>query len=328
LDMSRIVSGKLRLDVQPVSLAEVIEQAVFSVQPMADGREVRLTTVLDPYAGPISGDPARLQQVLWNLLTNGIKFTPKGGKVQVVLERVNSHIEVSVMDTGEGISPEFLPHIFGRFQQADASTTRRHGGLGLGLSIVKQLIELHGGSVTVRSAGKGQGSTFTLALPLTAARQDAGLTHDDARHHPASARGEQAAVIQPDLSGVSVLVVDDDPDAREIMRNIVSRSGAKVLTAESAATGLAALRSLRPTVLISDIGMPVEDGYDLIRRVRELSVDEGGKTPAVALTAFARSADRQRALLAGYQMHLSKPVEPRELLAVCASLAGRLSPRD
>lgn len=325
LDMSRIVSGKLRLDVQPVALAEVIEQAMHSVRPMADGRSVRLTTVLDPYAGPVSGDPARLQQVLWNLLTNAIKFTPKGGKVQVVLERVNSHIEVSVVDTGEGISADFLPHVFGRFRQADASTTRRHGGLGLGLSIVKQLIDLHGGSVSVKSPGKGMGSTFTLSLPLAVARHDASLTNDDARHHPGASRRDQSSVPLPDLSGVSVLVVDDDPDAREIMRKIISRSGAEVVTADSAANAFEVLQMLRPTLLISDIGMPVEDGYDLIRRVRELSVEDGGKTPAVALTAFARSEDRQRALLAGYQMHLSKPVEPLELLAVCASVAGRVS---
>jgi PAS domain S-box-containing protein len=324
LDMSRIISGKVRLDVQRLALAEVVTNAVQSVRPSAEVKGVRLITVLDPHAGPIAGDAGRLQQVFWNLLTNAIKFTPRGGRVQVVLERVNSHLEVSVIDTGEGIDPSFLPYVFERFRQADASTTRRFGGLGLGLSIVKNIVELHGGSVRVKSAGKGQGATFTVALPIASTIHD--NDEDLTTHrHPRISQHAPSFGESPDLQGITILVVDDDADARDVMRRILGDgAGAKIILAASAAEAMELLQRQRPNILISDIGMPEEDGYDLIRKVRALPPESGGRTPAIALTAFARSEDRQRALRTGYQMHVAKPVEPSELLTVCASLTGRV----
>jgi signal transduction histidine kinase len=322
LDMSRIISGRIRLDVQRVSMADVVTAAIQSVQPSADVKGLRLRTVLDPYAGPVAGDVNRLQQVVWNLLTNAIKFTPRGGQVQVLLERVNSHLEISVSDTGEGIAPEFLPHLFERFRLADASTTRRHGGLGLGLSIVKQLVELHGGTVRAKSPGSGQGSTFTVSLPVSIIKQAERATPGIIRSVSSSARGETVEL--PSLAGVTILVVDDDADARQIMERILRDGGATVVTASSASGALAILPRLLPNLLVSDIGMPNEDGYDLIKKVRALSRNDGGATPAVALTAFVRSEDRLHALRSGYQMHVAKPVEPSELLTVCASLVGRI----
>ena len=324
LDMSRISAGKVRLDVHRVVLADVVSQAVQSVQPSAEVKGVRLITVIDPSAGPVAGDAGRLQQVVWNLLTNAIKFTPRGGRVQVVLERVNSHIELNVTDTGEGIVQEFLPHVFERFRQADASTTRHYRGLGLGLSIVKYLVELHGGSVRVKSPGKGKGSTFILTLPLAPTTDRPGIDEPKERQHPRVAQGEPIFYESPNLGGITVLVVDDDPDAREVIGRILRNGNASVVTASSAAEAFEILRKLRPALLISDIGMPGEDGYDLIRKVRALTADDCGRVPAVALTAFARSEDRQRALLAGYHFHVAKPVEPSELLTVCASLVGRI----
>ena len=244
--------------------------------------------------------------------------------MQVVLERVNSHLELNVTDTGEGIEPEFLPHVFERFRQADASTTRQYRGLGLGLSIVKQLVELHGGSVRVKSPGKGKGSTFILTLPLAPTTDPRGNGETDERQHPRVPRGERVIYQRPNLNGITVLVVDDDPDAREVIARILRGGGASVLTASSAATAMEILRESMPALLISDIGMPGEDGYDLIRKVRALTAEDCGRVPAVALTAFARSEDRQRALLAGFQLHVAKPVEPSELLTVCASLVRRI----
>jgi PAS domain S-box-containing protein len=322
LDMSRIISGKVRLDVQRVDLAGVVREAVATAKPSAEAKGIRLQAVLDPRAGPVSGDPARLQQVMWNLLTNAVKFTPKGGRVQVLLERVNSHFEVSVSDTGEGIKPEFLPHVFDRFRQADATTTRRHGGLGLGLSIVKQLVELHGGSVRVVSAGLGHGTTFTLSLPLPLIQPE---PDPDVERHPpraaSSATVPQDACVQ--IAGVKVLVVDDEADARALMRRLLEDCQARVITAGSAAEALELVRAAKPDVLVSDIGMPGEDGYSLIERVRALGPEHGGQVPSVALTAYARVEDRVTAILAGFQMHLAKPVEPAELIAMVASLAGR-----
>jgi PAS domain S-box-containing protein len=319
LDMSRIISGKVRLDVQRVDLAAVVAAAVESVQPTAEAKGVRLEKVIDPHAGPVSGDPNRLQQVVWNLLTNAIKFTPRGGKVQVTLERVNSHLEVCVSDTGAGIRPEFLPHVFDRFAQADASTTRRHGGLGLGLSIVKQLVEMHSGQVRAKSPGEGLGSTFIVALPLAVIR------HDGERGvHPAAAAADAGPEAEPvTLDGLRVLVVDDDPDGRELVRRVLGASGATVVTAGSAAEGLEAVERERPDVIVSDIGMPGVDGYEFIRRVRALGRGRGGAAPAVAVTAFARSEDRRRALRAGYQSHVAKPMDAAELVEVIASVAGR-----
>jgi len=325
LDMSRISAGKVRLDVHPLLLADVVSQAVQSVRPSAEVKGVRLITVIEPSAGSVVGDAGRLQQVVWNLLTNAIKFTPRDGRVQVVLKQVNSYLELNVSDTGEGIEPEFLPHVFERFRQADASTTRHHRGLGLGLAIVKQLAELHGGTVRVKSPGKGQGSTFTLALPLAPIPDPLGSDQPEKKRHPRVAQGEPMTYQPPNLHGITVLVVDDDSDARDVIARILRDGRASVITASSAAEALEKLRKSAPALLISDIGMPGEDGYDLIRKVRALTEDAGARVPAVALTAFARTEDLQRALLAGYQFHVAKPVEPSEPLTVCASLVGRIS---
>jgi PAS domain S-box-containing protein len=322
LDMSRIISGKVRLDVQRVDLASVLEAAIGTVRPAADAKGVRLQAVLDPLALPVSGDPSRLQQVFWNLLTNAVKFTPRGGRVQVLLERVDSHLEASVIDTGEGIAPEFLPHVFDRFRQADASTTRPHGGLGLGLAIVKQLVELHGGEVIAKSGGVGRGSTFTVVLPLSVLHSEAAELPE--RRHPRGAdRVPLDAVSSFDLSGVNILVVDDEPDARALIARLLTSRNAAVRAAASASEALEMLQQEQPHVLISDIGMPMEDGYSLIRRIRALGAERGGNVPALALTAYARAEDRMKAVLSGFQMHVAKPVEPAELLAMVASLAGR-----
>jgi signal transduction histidine kinase/CheY-like chemotaxis protein len=320
LDMSRITSGKLRLDIQQVAPAKFIEAAAETVRPAAEAKGIRLEAVLDPAAGPISGDPGRLQQVVWNLLSNAIKFTPRSGRVQVVLQRVNSHVEISVADTGIGIRSEFIPHVFDRFRQADASTTRTFGGLGLGLSIVKRLVELHGGTVRAKSDGEGHGTTFTVLLPLSAVRTNADAQD---RTHPTTASALAFDFHRPDLSGIKVLVVDDEPDARDLIQRVLAECDAQVLTAGSAAEALALVKAEKPHVLVSDIGMPEVDGYELLRRVRALGPTRGGNLPAVALTAFARSEDRTRALHAGFLVHVSKPVEPSELVATVASVAGR-----
>ncbi|HEX3355484.1 MAG TPA: PAS domain S-box protein [Tepidisphaeraceae bacterium] len=318
LDMSRIVSGRIRLDVQRVDLAVVVDSAIESIKPSADAKEIQIRRLLDPLACSVAGDPNRLQQVVWNLLSNAVKFTPKGGKIEILLERVNSHVELTVTDTGQGITPDFLPYVFDRFRQADSSTSRKHGGLGLGLAIVKQLVELHGGIVRVKSAGQGQGSSFSIALPVVVIKHD-----EQKREHPSSSTFAQAFDYDAiSLKGVKVLVVDDEEDARELIRRLLTAHHAIVHTAHSAPDGLEKLKSELPGVLISDIGMPSMDGYQFIREVRNLPPDQGGKTPAVALTAFARSEDRTRAMMAGYQIHISKPVEPHELIATVASLAG------
>ncbi|HEY2588547.1 MAG TPA: ATP-binding protein [Tepidisphaeraceae bacterium] len=332
LDMSRIINGNIRLDVQRIDLPATIRAALETVRPAAEARGIRIQTVLAPPVegggggGSISGDPGRLQQVFWNLLSNAVKFTAAGGRVQVRVERVASHVEVSVIDTGEGISPEFLPHVFDRFRQADSSTTRRHGGLGLGLAIVKQLVELHGGMIRAESLGAGRGSTFIVSLPVTAPHPepDPGAGADPMRpqsaNGPAPRLGEGERVL---LDGVTVLVVDDEPDARSLVRRLLEDCRATVLTAASAAEALDLIRKEPPAVLVSDIGMPQEDGYALIRAVRALGKDHGGDTPAVALTAYARPEDRVRAIEHGFQMHVVKPFEPAELVTVIAALVGR-----
>jgi PAS domain S-box-containing protein len=317
LDMSRIISGKIRLDVQWTDLAAVVEAAVESVRPSADAKGIRLRTILDPLAGPVSGDPTRLQQVVWNLLTNAIKFTPKGGNVDVMLERVNSHLEITVHDSGIGIKPEFLPMVFDRFRQADASTSRSYGGLGLGLSIVKNLVELHGGTVRAKSPGEGQGATFIVSLPLAPFRGD------EPRQHPTTSKAPPIVSDTLQLSGIKVLVVDDEADARTLIQRVLFQCNAEVLVASNAAEGLAMLQQHKPHLLISDIGMPETDGYQFLRQVRQLPPEQGGDTPAIALTAFARSEDRTRAMMAGYQVHIAKPIEAQELLATVGSLAGR-----
>ncbi len=317
LDMSRIVSGKIRLDVQRVDLASIVDSTIDSVRHSAEAKHIQLRKVIDPYAGHVSGDPTRLQQVFWNLLTNAIKFTPPNGKVDLLVKCVNSHVEIEVHDTGIGISREFLPAVFERFRQADASTTRSHGGLGLGLSIVKTLVELHGGMVQAKSAGQGQGASFTVRLPLVAIR------NDHPNEHSPSANRFAIDCENVNLQGVKVLVVDDDSDARELITRVLKECQAEVSTVGSAKDALELLGALRPDVIISDIGMPEKDGYELIRDVRRLSAEGGGRTPAIALTAFARSEDRARALMAGYQAHLAKPIEPQELLVTVSSAIGR-----
>jgi len=306
LDVSRIISGKVRLDVQSISLSDVIEAALESVALAIQAKQIRLEKVIDPLGCAISGDFGRLQQVLWNLLTNAVKFTPKGGRIHVLCERVNSHVEVSVTDTGEGIEREFLPHLFERFSQADGSSTRQHGGLGLGLSIVRQLVELHGGSVAAESAGRGAGATFIVRLPLRVTKPQETI----AIHPAVSISAPEFAGEFHKLRGLKILVIDDDSDARELVRRFLEEYKAIPKLAESAKEAKELLMHFDPDVIVSDIGMPGEDGLDFIRRFRK----SGIKVPAIALTAFARSDDRIRSLQAGFQAHLPKPVEPAELL--------------
>jgi PAS domain S-box-containing protein len=320
LDVSRIVSGQLRLSVRAFELISVIGAAIEVVQPSADAKSIRIETILDPSAGPIAGDPDRMQQIFWNLLSNAVKFTQKGGRIQVRLQRVNSQVEVSVADTGKGIDSRLLPFVFERFRQGDGSTTREHGGLGLGLAIVRHLVELHGGVVNAYSEGANRGSEFIVQLPvLVSARTPA---PGEERVHP-SAGGSVSGGI-PSLKGLRILVVDDEPDAREIVAAILAEGGAEIATASSSRRALELIEQWRPDLLMSDIGMPIESGYDLIRKVRALPPGKGGQTPAVALTAYARAEDRLKILSAGFQMHVSKPIEPIELATVVASLMKRL----
>jgi PAS domain S-box-containing protein len=319
LDVSRIITGKLRLDVRQVDPGSFIEAAIEAVRPAAEAKNVRVQKVMDTGVVSIAGDPARLQQVVWNLLSNAIKFTPKGGRVQVRLERVNSHIEIAVSDTGVGIKPEFLPYVFDRFRQADMGTTRQHGGLGLGLAIVRHLVELHGGMVQAESPGEGQGATFVVKLPVPVYQKN-----DLAKRvHPAARETLPSYDCPERLDGLKVLVVDDEADTRELLRIGIGQCGAQVRLAASAQEALEAIENEMPDLLISDIGMPGEDGYELIRRVRALPAKSGGRIPAIALTAYARTEDRMQALRAGYQMHVPKPVEMAELMTVAASLVHR-----
>ena len=314
LDMSRIISGKVQLDVQPVDLHEVLSAALDSVRPSADAKQLRVRATLDAKAGRIRGDANRLQQVFWNLLTNAVKFTPAAGHIDVVLERVNSHVEISVEDSGIGIKPEFLAFVFDRFRQADASITRRHGGLGLGLSIVKHLVELHGGTVRVKSPGENQGSTFIIALPISVVRRT------DSGRYERPGLSDVDLFGLPSLAGVTVLIVDDEPDARLLVSRIVEERGARAVMAQTGEEALRILNEGAVNILVSDIGMPDYDGYKFIQQIRMCEPKAVRNIPAIALTAYARAEDRQRALLAGYQMHLAKPVEPRELVAGIASL--------
>jgi CheY-like chemotaxis protein/two-component sensor histidine kinase len=314
LDMNRIVSGKLRLEMQPTDLAEVAQAAVEAVRPSADAKELRLQLLVDPLAGPITGDPARLQQVVWNLLTNAVKFTPPGGSIELTLRRLEGELELAVADSGIGISAEFLPHVFDRFRQGDASTTRRHGGLGLGLSIARQLVELHGGSITAASEGEGCGARFELRLPVSQARVPAVM--------PVSPLMATAPPEVTRLRGLALLLVDDEADGRELVAQVLRDSGAAVHQAASAEEALSMLEQLQPDLLISDIGMPGCDGHELVRRLRQRPPEAGGRIPAIALTAFARPEDRAQAMRAGYQMHLAKPVEPHELVATVAAVAA------
>lgn len=320
LDMSRITSGKLRIDVQLIEPISIIEAALETVKLDAEAKGIRIEKILDTDPVFVWGDPSRLQQVMWNLLSNAIKFTPKQGKVQVLLRQADSHIEISVADTGIGLKPEFLEHVFERFRQADGSTTRQYGGLGLGLSIVKHLVELHGGAVLAESRGEDQGATFTIRLPLADLSQEA-QSRD--RRHPELTTQVAPNPELPDLSGINVLVVDDEDDGRELIKQILEDGYADVITAEGGKEALAILEKCKVDILISDIAMPGMDGYGLVKRVRAFELRTGRRIPAIALTAFARSEDRTRALRAGFLVHIAKPVESDELLATVASAAGR-----
>jgi PAS domain S-box-containing protein len=355
LEVSRIITGKLRLDVRPVELVPVISAAIETVRTAADARQIEIESGLDSSVGLILGDANRLQQVVWNLLSNAVKFTPKGGRIEVRLECINSRAQIRVADTGQGISPEFLPYVFERFRQADSSSTRSHGGLGLGLAIVRHLVELHGGTVRAESLGLEQGATFIVELPLIAVR----VVNEEPEQVKPTAGGELPPICLPSLDGLRVLVVDDEADARDLLTTVLEEYGAEVTSVATAGAALEALQqndggleksdrvhksvasqqpenpksafsggqsgsqNLKFDVLVSDIGMPGEDGYSLIRKVRALSSEQGGQIPAVALTAYARAQDRAQALLAGFQLHIPKPVDPSELAVVVSNLAGR-----
>lgn len=320
LDVSRVIMGKLRLDLRPVEPASVVIAATDTLRPTAEAKGVSLQAHLDAQAGQVSGDPDRMQQVVWNLISNAVKFTPKGGRVEVRVERAGSSVEIAVSDTGQGIGPEFMPYLFDRFRQADKSSGRRHAGLGLGLALVRQLVELHGGTIRAESAGAGRGATFTISLPVLAVRPTAA---GEAERFKRAAESSAASGGPPELNGLRILYVDDDEDAREIVSAFLDRRGARVIVSDSATAALEILKRERPDVLISDIGMPGEDGFWLIEKVRALGRDEGGGTPAAALTGYARAEDRQKVLGAGFQAHVSKPVDPTELTTVVADLAGR-----
>ncbi|HEV2170454.1 MAG TPA: ATP-binding protein, partial [Candidatus Binatus sp.] len=321
LDVSRIVSGQLRLNIRPFELVSVIKAAIEVIRPSAEAKSIRIRTQLDPAAGPVTADPDRLQQIFWNLLSNAVKFTPAGGRIQIRLQRVGSHAEFTVSDTGIGIDSKLLPHIFERFRQGDSSTTRQYGGLGLGLAIVRHLVELHGGVVHAHSAGEGEGAEFVVELPVSVTKRRA-ASIDRTAAEPSAVEGLHGKM--PVFDGLRVLFVDDERDAREVVRAIFQESGAEIATASNVEEAMQLIESFKPNVLISDIGMPTEDGYDLIRKVRALPADRGGTIPAVALTAIARTQDRLKVLAAGYQMHVPKPLEPLELAIVVASLTGRL----
>jgi CheY-like chemotaxis protein/two-component sensor histidine kinase len=321
LDVSRIVSGKMRLNVRSVDLSAILEAAIDAIRPAADAKNIEIRRVLDSKSSLISGDSDRLQQILWNLLSNAVKFTPKNGRISIKLERINSHVEIVIADNGAGIEADTLPHVFERFSQADSSSTRTHGGLGLGLAIVRHLVELHGGTVRAASVGKNQGATFTVTFPIIATCSFENSAGEGDRVNP-TANQDVAFACPPELQNLKILVVDDEQDSLLFLRFALEKCGSLVTTATSAKEALAAIKNDLPDVLVSDIGMPDEDGYDLIRRVRELSPENGGRIPAVALTAYARVEDRMRALRSGFQMHVPKPVEPAELVAIIASLAG------
>jgi CheY-like chemotaxis protein len=321
LDVSRIAAGKIRLHIQPVDLQAVVRDALATVAPAAEAKGVRVQSVLEPDVGRVSGDPDRLQQVIWNLLSNAVKFTPRGGRVQLRLQRVNSHVELSVSDTGVGIREEFVPHLFERFRQGDSTTTRAHGGLGLGLAIARRIVELHGGRIEASSPGEGQGATFRVALPVMIAHQE---VPGERRVHPRSP-SRDTAVEFPALPNIVVLAVDDDPDALTLVQEILESAGARVRTAASAIDALEVIAEEPPDVLVSDLGMPAIDGFELIRRIRQMS-GAARDLPAAALTAYARSEDRAKTLRSGFEMHLAKPIDPAELIAAVASLARRRSP--
>jgi PAS domain S-box-containing protein len=316
LDVSRIITGKLRLEIRPIDLIAVIEAALEVVRPSAEAKGIQIHTQLNPLSAPTLSDPNRMQQIIWNLTSNAIKFTPSGGRVTIKLERVQTQVEIAISDTGQGISPEFLPHVFERFRQADATSTRKHAGLGLGLAIVRHLVELHGGNVQAHSDGDGKGSTFTVRIPVNA-------THKQVSGEAVRSTLTDSGMIENQtlLKDLRILVVDDEADARSLVTAVLEKYGAVVTAVSSSAEAFLALQERPPDVIVSDIGMPDEDGYSLIRKVR--AEQSGRKIPAVALTAYARVEDRIRALEAGFQSHVPKPIEPDELVLVISSMIGQ-----
>jgi len=311
LDVSRIVSGKLNLDVRPLDIASVARAAITVVQPAADAKGITLDYYAEPGLGAISADSARVHQIIWNLLSNAVKFTPHGGQISLRVEQDETDARVTVRDSGQGIDAEFLPRVFDRFRQADSSTTRSFGGLGLGLAIVRHLVELHGGTVSAQSDGVTKGATFTVTFPLMADRTPVTVSHTP------------EIIDTYSLDGLKVLLVDDEPEARQIISTVITRTGAEVKSCKSAHEALAKLSEWKPDVILSDIAMPEQDGYSFIRQVRSLPRDKGGDTPAAALTAYARDIDRRQALAAGYQMHIAKPIGASQLVTLIARLAGR-----
>ena len=326
LDVSRIITGKLTLDRGAIEMAHVVSDAMNTLRPAADAKHITIETSFDAEAGPVLGDANRLQQVMWNLLSNAVKFTPKYGHIEVALQCVNSEVQVSVGDSGEGISSEFLPYVFDRFSQGNSKSTRSHSGLGLGLAIVRQLVELHGGTVKAHSDGPGRGATFQLRLPVLGINRvvDNRSAANDLTRTTAIVTDGLSVECPPRLNGVRVLVVDDDFDTRQMLKAVLSECHADVITAASAAEAIKEIEQRKPDVLVSDLGMPEQDGYELIKQVRETeSADNAARVPALALTAYAKAEDRVRALAGGYQVHLGKPVEPAEFVLVVANLAGR-----
>jgi CheY-like chemotaxis protein len=325
LDVSRIVTGKLKLNAQPVDIAATLRSAVEVVRPGAEAKEITLNTMIDYQEGIVYGDANRLQQAIWNLLSNAVKFTPRRGRIEACLNRVGSQAEITVSDTGQGISQMFLPHVFERFRQADGSTARQHSGLGLGLAIVRHIIEMHGGVVSAESAGAEQGATFKIRLPLAAARIQArapDTEQSDAEQEDKSPAISPSFKVGRTLEGVRALIVDDNADSLEVISRFLTLHRAEVATATSADEALATLTRYRPNVLICDIAMPGKDGYELIRELRSRESRQGGHLPAIALTAHAKDEDRARAVAAGFQLHVSKPVEPAELVTAVANLTG------
>jgi PAS domain S-box-containing protein len=320
LDISRVITGKLTLNVRSVELAKIIEAALDSIRPAADAKDIQLQARLELRGSLVSGDPSRLQQIVWNLLSNAVKFTPKNGRVEVSLERIHSHLQITVSDSGVGINPEFLPFVFDRFSQANTTSERKYGGLGLGLAIVRHLVELHGGTVRADSPGEGRGAKFTVTLPIKAVREETSKLERSA----SSAEYAESLTDAITLDGLRVMIVDDEAETRDLLTEMLTLRGAEVKACASAAEALEVIGQWRPFVLVSDIGMPDEDGYALIGKLRALGPERGGDIPAVALTAYARSEDRMRALASGFQMHVPKPIEAGELIVVIASLAGRL----
>ena len=319
LDVSRIVAGKVRLDIQPIDLTLAIEEAIATIRPAAEVKGVRLQTVLDAVTGPVLGDADRLQQVIWNLLSNAVRFTPRGGLVQVRLHRIDSDLEIVVADTGAGITPDFLPHVFERFRQADSRLSREYGGLGLGLAISRELVELHGGTIRAESAGSGKGATFFVRLlqsPASDGQFD--IIEERRRTEPST-----LPALPVDLTGLQILIVDDDRDALTLMREVLESAGATVTSADSGHAALSALDRFVPHAIVSDLGMPGMDGFELLAQLRQSPVESRRKIPVAALTAYARSEDRTRSLKSGFQIHLAKPIDPRELVAVVAMLASR-----